>query len=46
MEFDEELTPTSFAFDEAHDRVWVVGIHNQYKYVYESPLSQNRFSRT
>jgi hypothetical protein len=46
MEFDEELTPTAFAFDEPHDRVYVVGIHNGYKYVYESPLGQNRFKRT
>jgi hypothetical protein len=46
MQFDEELTPVAFAFDREHDRVYALGIHNGTKHLYESPLTQNRFSRT
>jgi hypothetical protein len=45
MVFNEELTPTGFAFDAERDRVYAVGIHNGRKYAYESPLSQNRWIR-
>jgi hypothetical protein len=45
MVFNEELTPTGFAFDAERDRVYAVGIHNGKKYAYESPLSQNRWIR-
>lgn len=46
MAFVEEFSPDAFAFDEAHDRVYATGVHNGAKYLYESPLSQNKFSRT
>ena len=46
MQFTEELTPHAFAFDRERDRVYALGVHNGYKYVYESPLTQNRFTRT
>ncbi len=46
MAFVEEFEPTQFAFDEAHDKVFAIGLHEGRQYVYESPLAQNKFSRT
>ncbi len=46
MVFAEEFAPTKFAFDEAHDKVYVLGLHEGHQYVYESPLNQNKFTRT
>ena len=46
MEFDEEMTPLSFAFDEAHNRVYALGVHNAMVQAYESQLSKNHFVRT
>jgi hypothetical protein len=45
MQFDEELTPVAFTFDKAHDRVYALGAYRGAQYVYESPLSVNRFTR-
>ncbi len=44
--FTEEFEPKRFAFDEAHDKVYAIGTHDGRQHVYESPLSQNKFSRT
>jgi hypothetical protein len=44
--FTEDFEPKEFAFDEAHDKVFVLGTHDGRQHVYESPLSQNKFSRT
>jgi hypothetical protein len=46
LAFVEEFVPEQFAFDEAHDRVYAVGLRNGRQYVYESPLAQNKFTRT
>ena len=46
MAFTEEFEPKEFAFDEAHDKVYAIGLHEGHQYVYESPLAQNKFSRT
>ncbi len=46
MSFTEEFEPKQFVFDEAHDKVFVLGTHEGRQHVYESPLSQNKFSRT
>ncbi len=46
MAFVEEFSPQSFAFDEAHDRVYALGVHQNKLHVYESPLSQNKFVRS
>ena len=46
MVFVEEFSPDQFAFDEAHDRVYATGVHDGRKYLYESPLSLNKFTRT
>jgi photosystem II stability/assembly factor-like uncharacterized protein len=46
MAFTEEFEPKDFAFDEARDKVYAIGLHEGKQYVYESPLAQNKFSRT
>jgi hypothetical protein len=46
MAFVEEFVPTHFAFDEVHDKVYALGNREGHQYVYESPLGQNKFSRT
>ena len=46
LAFVEEFDPRQFVFDEAHDRVYAIGQHQGRRYVYVSPLSQNKFSRT
>jgi photosystem II stability/assembly factor-like uncharacterized protein len=43
--FTEEMQPMSFTFDERHDKVYAVGRHDWRLAVYQSQLSQNRFSR-
>jgi hypothetical protein len=45
MQFDEEFTPVAFTFDKAHDRAIALGVYRDVKYVYESRLSLNRFTR-
>ncbi|HEY2365950.1 MAG TPA: hypothetical protein VGH87_06170, partial [Polyangiaceae bacterium] len=43
--FTQEFRPRRFAFDEAHDKVYVIGLtESGNPTVYESPLSQNRFT--
>lgn len=42
----EEFAPRAFAFDEARERVYAVGDYQGHRYVYESPLGQNKFTRT
>jgi hypothetical protein len=46
MVFTEEFAPRSFAFDREHDRVYATGVHNGSLFLYESPLTQNRWTRT
>ncbi len=46
MAFVEEFEPMKFAFDEVHDKVYALGVKEGHQYVYESPLAQNKFSRT
>lgn len=46
MVFSEDFTPEQFTFDEAHDKVYVLGTHQGEKHLYESPLSSNKFVRT
>jgi hypothetical protein len=46
LAFVEEFEPRSFAFDEVHDRVFAIGVHESRAYVYVSPLAENKFSRT
>ncbi len=46
LAFVEEFSPQSFAFDEAHDRVYAIGKHQDRLHVYESPLSMNKFTRS
>jgi hypothetical protein len=46
MAFTEEFEPKEFAFDEAQNKVYAIGLHEGHQYVYESPLAQNKFSRT
>ncbi|CAN5695971.1 hypothetical protein BH09MYX1_BH09MYX1_11490 [soil metagenome] len=45
LAFVEEFAPQSFAFDEAHDRVYAIGTHMGRTHVYESSLSQKKFVR-
>ena len=42
----EEFDLAAVAFDEAHDRVYVIGKHDGRKHVYASPLTGNKFART
>jgi hypothetical protein len=44
MLFTEEFSPSEFAFDESHDKVYVVGSHGGRPAVYESRLGQNKFT--
>ena len=46
LAFVEEFEPREFAFDEGHDKVYALGAHEGHKYVYVSPLAQNKFTRT
>ncbi|HEY1957328.1 MAG TPA: sialidase family protein [Polyangiaceae bacterium] len=46
LAFVEEFEPLKFAFDEAHDKVYAIGLREGRKYVYASPLDQNKFTRT
>ncbi len=46
MVFVEEFSPSRFAFDEVRDKVYVVGSRDNTKYLYESQLSKNKFTRT
>ncbi len=46
MVFSEEFAPAEFAFDEARDKVYALGVKDDTKHVYESPLSRNKFTRT
>jgi photosystem II stability/assembly factor-like uncharacterized protein len=46
MAFTEEFEPKEFAFDETGGKVYAIGLHEGHQYVYESPLAQNKFSRT
>jgi photosystem II stability/assembly factor-like uncharacterized protein len=44
--FTEQFQPRRFAFDEAHDKVYVVGLtEGGSPTLYESKLSQNKFTR-
>jgi photosystem II stability/assembly factor-like uncharacterized protein len=43
--FTQEFRPRRFAFDEAHDKVYVIGLtESGNPTVYESPLSANKFT--
>jgi hypothetical protein len=41
----EDVSPLQFAFDEAHNKVYVLGKHDGRTHVYESTLNQNKLSR-
>ncbi|HEY8076316.1 MAG TPA: hypothetical protein VIF62_19455 [Labilithrix sp.] len=42
----EDFAPVDFAFDEPHGKVYVLAAHENRLHVYESSLSQNKFTRT
>lgn len=44
--YTESFTPTSFAFDAARDKVYALGTREGSYYLYESPLSANKFTRS
>jgi len=46
LSFTEDFNANQFVFDEAHDKVFVLGVHDGHHHVYESPISQNKFTRT